>query len=185
MVKQTDEADLLRRAGRGDTGAFGALYERYLDTIYRYVYYRTGDVQDAEDLTETVFLKAWQAMGGYRITGVPFRAWLFRIAHNSVVDHYRRRRLVEPLERHEQVGDGRSHLDDQVAANEQQRRLVTAVKQLSPLHQHVVVLRFVEELSHDEVAAVLNRTAAAVRVLQHRALKELHALLALEEAKHA
>ncbi|MCA9972486.1 MAG: sigma-70 family RNA polymerase sigma factor, partial [Anaerolineales bacterium] len=162
MDKRADDSELVQRAVHGDTEAYGTLYELHLDAIYRYVFYRAGNVHDAEDLTETVFLRGWQAIGSYVVNGVPFRAWLYRIAHNCVVDHYRGRRPAEPLALYANLEDERPHLDDRVAVNEQMRRLVAAVRQLSPQHQHVLILRFVEGLSHDEVAGVLKRRVGAV-----------------------
>src|SRR5512135_1339680 len=81
--------DLIARARRGDVQAFGELYEHSLDAIYRYIFYRVGEVAEAEDLTETVFLKAWEALDRYEVRDVPFTAWLYRIAHNVIIDRHR------------------------------------------------------------------------------------------------
>src|SRR5439155_10717156 len=93
-----DEAYLVARAVERDAAAFGRLYEAYLDRIFRYVYFRVGSTSDAEDLTEQVFLKAWEAIDRYQPRGTPFTAWLYRLAHNLVIDYYRSRRPTTPLE---------------------------------------------------------------------------------------
>src|SRR5512137_2072325 len=97
-TSQPPEEDLIARAVQGDADAFGDLYERYLARIYRYTFYRVNDVADAEDLTEVVFLKAWKALGDYRAGVVPFGAWLYRIAHNVIIDRHRTRKETLPLE---------------------------------------------------------------------------------------
>jgi RNA polymerase sigma-70 factor (ECF subfamily) len=185
MADVLDEHALIIRAQNGDTEAFGGLYEYYLDTIYRYVYYRVQNHQDAEDLTETVFLKAWQKIPDYRIGKTPFIAWVYRIAHNSVIDHYRTRKETVPLNEQLPLSDGKMSLEAHILSQEQKQTLTEAIKRLSPLHQHVLVLRFINGLKPAEVAEVLDRNVGAVRVLQHRALKALHTLLTAEEVTNA
>lgn len=185
MDSKKNEARLVARAVEGDAEAFGDLYEIHLDAIYRYVYYRTSNHQDAEDLTETVFLKAWRAIGRYQVDSSPFRAWLYRIAHNAVVDHYRAYQETEPLALHPTLSDDGGHVEQQIQRREWTDRLNQVIGRLSPLHQDVLVLRFINGLSHAEVAEILERSAGSVRVLQHRALKELEALLAVEDSRHA
>ncbi|MGD2146302.1 MAG: sigma-70 family RNA polymerase sigma factor, partial [Anaerolineae bacterium] len=94
---RSNEEKLVRRAVRGDAEAFGDLYVLHLDAIYRYIFYRVRDEKRAEDLTETVFIRAWEAIEGYEHRGYPFSSWLYRIAHNTVVDYYRADREEEPL----------------------------------------------------------------------------------------
>src|SRR5437588_12660453 len=92
-----NEAELAERASMHDQEAFAELYNSYVDKIYKYVYYKVGDATDAEDLCEQVFMKAWEAIGRYRWCGYPFSSWLYKLAHNVVVDHYRTRRETLPL----------------------------------------------------------------------------------------
>lgn len=178
------EMTLVRRAIRGDAESFGTLYEQHLEAIYRYVYFRVSDHHDAEDLTETVFLKAWQAIANYELDEVPFVAWLYRIAHNTVIDHYRRTQHEEPLVDDVQMSDRQPLLEGQIVAQEKSAQLVQAIRRLPPMQQHVVILRFIEGLTHAEAAAVLHKEEGTVRVLQHRALKQLQLLLVVEETKH-
>jgi RNA polymerase sigma-70 factor (ECF subfamily) len=167
------EDELLTRARQGDREAFGDLYERHLDAIYRYVFYRVEDAADAEDLTETVFLKAWNALAGYRPGEVPFSAWLYRIAHNAIIDRHRTRKAHLPLDAQTMLADNLDSPEDQLDLKQRVEALVKAMRRLRPTHQQVLTLRFIGGLSHAETGRVLRRSEAAVRVLQHRALSEL------------
>lgn len=185
MPIEQDDSRLTSRIRKGDKKAFGDLYERYLDDIYRYVYYRVSNHQDAEDLTEGIFLKAWEGIPGYR-GEVPFRAWIYRIAHNTIIDHYRTRKKTLPLtEQIILVDEKNPDLEKHLVAQENVAQLVNIMNQLSPLHQHVLTLRFINGLSVKEVAQILDRNVGAVRVLQHRALKAAQAFFTAEEITHA
>ncbi len=169
--------ELIVRASRGDTAAFGDLYERYLNTIYRYVLYRVSDVAEAEDLTETTFLKAWQALADYRVRDVPFQAWLYRIAHNVIVDQHRTRKETLSLDQHLEIRDESASPEDRLGWHENVESLTLALQQLPPAYQQVLALRFISGLSHAETGRVLGRSEEAVRVIQYRALSALRALL--------
>jgi RNA polymerase sigma-70 factor (ECF subfamily) len=175
------EAELIERARRGEAAAFGDLYERHLDAIYRYVFYRVGDRAEAENLTQTVFLKAWEALAKYRTQAVAFSAWLYRIAHNTVIDYYRTKKDDAPLE-HPRLLQGEAEgLEEQLAQKQSAEALARAIRQLDETDQQVLVLRFVSGLSHAETGKVLGRNEGYVRVLQHRALNALRARLKREE----
>lgn len=163
-------------AAQRDRRAFGVLYRRYLEPIYAYAFYQLGDHHDAEDVTERVFLSALKALGGYRDRGSTFRAWLFRIAHNAVLNARRseKRRRTEPLPADLEEPSAASSDPAGVAARtDEMRRVRAAVDELSPDRRQVIVLRFVDGLSTTEIAEVLQRSEGAVRVLQHRALREI------------
>jgi RNA polymerase sigma-70 factor (ECF subfamily) len=173
------ESVLVERAIAGDAEAFGELYVLHLDAIYRYIYYRVGDAQDAEDLTEQVFLRVWQALPGYEQRGYPFSSWLYRIAHNAVVDYHRERGGATgalPLEDWVENGSRAAALDEVISA-EEAAALSAAVKQLSDDQQQVILLRFVEGMSHAQVAHIVGKSEGACRVIQHRALAALSQLL--------
>lgn len=179
-VAAEDEARWVERATAGDFDAFAALYARHLDAIYRYIYYRTGDVRDAEDLTEQVFLKAWQAMARYQPLGSSFCHWLYRISHNVVVDHHRRAKRVvnEELKTDDLPPDGAEwSLLDAVISAEESAALAAAIVRLPEDHQQVILLRFIEGLGHAEIAQILNKSEVACRGIQYRALAALHRLL--------
>lgn len=176
----TDEV-LLSRALEGDQGAFGLLYERYLDPLYRYIFYRTGDPKEAEDLTERTFLKVWERLPVLRRREPirNFRAWIFRISHNLVVDYYRTRRKAVPLDWDATLASEGTEPAELAEASEERQRLAGAISQLEPLHQQVITARFINSLSHAETAEIIGRSEGYVRVLQYRALKKLRRLLAI------
>ncbi len=169
------ETKLIERAVRGDGEAFGELYQNHLDEIYRYIYYRVGDERDAEDLTELVFLKAWQALPAYRIDGSPFSCWLYRIAHNAVIDYHRCHPPVtlsidDPCGPEAVEGNPLK----QVIAYEESRSLAQAISNLTEEQQQVIILRFIEGQSHAEIARILDKREGACRMIQNRALIALH-----------
>ena len=171
----TPDNDLLERAVRGDAEAFGLLYRLHLARVYRFVHYRVSDPLEAEDLTETVFLKAWEALPAYQQAGLPWTAWLFRIAANTVIDHYRTRRPHDGLE--ETLPDEALELVERVSLSEERGKVREALQQLPPDQRRLLWLRFVDGLSHAEVASMLGKTEGNVRVMQHRALAALARLL--------
>jgi RNA polymerase sigma-70 factor, ECF subfamily len=175
-----NEARWVELAAAGDFDSFAALYSCHLDTIYRYIYYRTADVHDAEDLTEQVFLQAWESMAKYRPVGSCFCNWLYRIAHNLVVDHHRRqkRRSEENLEDELELADadGETALEAVITA-EECAALAAAVAQLPDDQQQVLLLRFIEGLGHTEIAQIINKSEGACRVVQYRALVALKKIL--------
>src|SRR5579875_3153258 len=173
--------DLARRVSQRDADAFQALYETYLDTVYRYVYYKVGNGQLAEDLTQQIFLKAWEAIHRYQWRELPFQHWLLRLARNAVIDYYRSTKpsnanLLDPM--------GES-IDPEVelAHGEMVQTLQDAVRQLPEEQREVIVLRFIEQMPHAEVARQLGKSTATVRVIQHRALQALRRLLERDERR--
>lgn len=180
MLTGLDEKVLIERAIRGDANAFGELYSQHLDAIYRYIFFRTGDQQEAEDLTENVFLKAWEALPGYKDYGNPFSSWLYRIAHNVVVDHHRR---IKPVLGNSDIDLLESHQDTKadtlglVLEAEQVEELGKAIIQLTLEQQQVIILRFIEGLSHAEISAIIGKNEGTCRMIQHRGLSSLQKLL--------
>lgn len=162
---------LVMRARTGDADAFGALYDRYQPEIVRYLAARVRDRDLAEDLAQQVFLKAWQAIPRYEQRGAPFRAWLYRMAHNQMVDHFRRLRPTTDLDGVEvpQAAEAEEH----VMTAELHDRLRTALDRLSEDHRQVLVLRFLMEQSAREIGEVMQRKEVTVRGLQMRAIRAL------------
>lgn len=179
--RHADEV-LIRRAVAGDKQAFGELYERHLDEVYRYIFYRTADPREAEDLTETVFLKVWEALPRFRPEETSFRTWLYRVAHNLVVDHYRTRKTATQLEEGSALPDPSPSPEQQIMAREREQQIARWIAKLPPDYQQVLTLRFVQDLSHAETAQILGRSEAAVRVLQYRALRALRKVIAEEQS---
>jgi RNA polymerase sigma-70 factor (ECF subfamily) len=171
------EKQLVARALAGDEKAFGDLYERYLADIYQYIYYRVNCRQEAEDLSEAVFLRAWKALDENPPDEFTFRLWLYRIAHNAIVDHYRTRKELVGLEAAADVPDPIEGPEEAAAGREKIAALRQAMQSLSQDHQQVLTCRFIAGLSHAETAAIMARSEQAVRALQYRALAGLRDLL--------
>ena len=173
----SDEAELVQRAVDHDPEAFGRLYDIHVDRVYRHIYYRVGNEQDAEDLTQQVFLKAWQAIARYKRMASPFIAWLMTISHNLVVDFYRTRKDKAYLEA-EILADGPASNPEQAAERSlEQQRLRRAILKLGSDEQQVVILRFMEGFQFSEIASVLGKKEGNVRVILHRALVKLRSIL--------
>jgi RNA polymerase sigma-70 factor, ECF subfamily len=172
------ERALVARAIGGDEAAFAQLYDRYAERIYRHVSYRVGRPEDAEDVTQQVFLQAWRALGRYKQTETPFVAWLMTIAHNAVVSFYRRARSAASLEA--EGVDPPAPSEAGLAAAEARvdhERVRRAMRQLRPELQQVLAMRFLEDLPSRDVASALGTTEGNVRIMQHRALLALRKLL--------
>lgn len=170
--------DLVRKAVDGDGDAFAEIYLAYQDAIYRYIFFRVSDDAEAEDLTEEVFLRAWEALPNFRVRKVPFKSWLYRIAHNLVIDRHRKRRpIVMPSEAIIDEPARRPLPEETVARMENHQALRQAILKLNAIEQEVILLRFVSGLSHQEVAKAIGKSPAASRVIQHRALTRLQKYL--------
>lgn len=174
-----DELSLVRKAAT-QTEAFGELYERHVRKIYNYIYYRTGNHHDAEDLTARVFQRALNHIASYQDQGVPFSAWLYRIAHNLVANWHRdrSRRPVVPLEDQFYMRGPTPHPELLAIAAEQRDLLLAAVRRLPPERQQLLILKFVERLSNAQIGEIMDRTEGAIKSLYHRTLNKLREELA-------
>jgi RNA polymerase sigma-70 factor, ECF subfamily len=178
-----EDRNLALRAGKGDAAAFGALYDRYVEAVYRYVFYRVRNDADAEDLVSDVFMRALRAIPRYE-PRVAFLAWLYRIARNAVIDRARRSRTQISFE------DALAHPNaDQVVepdatilALSDKEAVRAALAKLTPLQQEVIVLRFVEGYSTLEIANLVGKREGTVRGIQFRALEALRTLIPSREA---
>jgi len=168
------DAELVEKA-KTSQEAFGALYERYITKIYNYIYYRTSNVHDAEDLTAKVFTRAMSHIENYVDQGVPFQAWLYRIAHNLVANWHRDNKRRKIISLDDYVATSlRSDSPDRVAEdNDEKERMLDAIKQLPEERQQLLVLKFVERLSNAEIGEIMDRTEGAIKSLYHRTLLSL------------
>lgn len=166
-------------AAQADRAAFDVLYRRYLDRVYAYAFYQLGDHHDAEDATERTFMAALAALPSFRTDGAGFRAWLFRIAHNTVANarRTRHRRRTEPMPEGFERPAPNADPAGLVAQADETRRVLAALAALPDERRQVVLLRFVDGLSSREIGEVLGRSPGAARVLLHRALRDLADLL--------
>ncbi len=169
-----EEDSLILNAKKGDGKAFGELYDEYVTRIYRFIFLKVRRKQDAEDLTHQVFLNAWQNIGRYESRGFPFGSWLYRIASNAVIDFYRTSRNHAPLEAvpEETFAELATH-EELVDVAFDMHTIRTAIQKLEGDQQTVVILRFIDDRTNKEIAELLGKSEGAVRVIQHRALKQL------------
>lgn len=171
MVDPGDELVLDAAIG-GDSEAFGILYERYVTRIFNYIYYRVGNVSDAEDLTERVFTRALRHIGNYSQRGLPFSAWLYRIAHNLVANWHRdsSRRKYVPLDDRLLLSQHFNFPEQELLRSEEQERLIQVIHSLPEERQELLILKFVDDLSNSEIGKVMGRTEGAIKSLYHRTL---------------
>lgn len=166
--------DLVERAQNGDRLALEELYLLHFDRIYSYLHMSVGSRHDAEDLTTQTFVRMLEAIGRFQWRSVPFSAWLFRIAHNLAMDHFRANRRWQPEEEvPESVRGEESSAEEQALASLGQTSMLTLIERLSPEQRQVLTLKFVFRFSNGEAAAILGKTEGAVKSLQHRALASL------------
>ena len=174
--RSNDDVQIINKVKNGDAEAFGMLYEQYAEMIFRYIYSHLENRLDAEDLTEDIFIRAWRSLPQYDERGLPFSAFLFRIARNSLIDFYRQKKPLQSLDEIEiqsnQVGP-----EEAVELTFENLDLRDTIAQLREDYRNVVIFRFLSGLSPEETAQVMQRSVGAVRVLQHRALSMLKDLL--------
>ena len=173
--------DIVRRAQAGDQSAFAELYEMHYDQIFRYISFKCGNRLEAEDLTGEVFLKMLESIHKFKFQGFPFTSWLYRIAHNLVVDNFRRkgRKPTVPLDKVLNFSGGAdSDMENQVQLSWSMREVVEAMDNLTGLQREVITLRFVAGLSIAETANAVGRKENAVKALQHAGIRKLRHVLA-------
>jgi RNA polymerase sigma-70 factor, ECF subfamily len=180
-ISELEVESIVDRAVSGDTEAFGRLYDIYADRIYRHIYYRTSNVEDARDLTQEVFTKAWQGLPRYKRTGTPFLGWLFTISHNRVIDYYRTKKDHAYLNPEIIMEDRESSPEKLVEAEFTQQEVRKAILQLPEDQQQVILMSFIEGFEYKEIAAILNKTEGNIRVITHRGLKKMREILSKEE----
>jgi len=172
---ELNEEQVLGRASTGDRDAFGVLYERYVERIYNYVYYRTGNLHDAEDLTARVFQRAMNHIHTYTDRGVPFSAWLYRIAHNLVANWHRDRgrRQEIPINDLPVLPSRGDHPERNLVRSQEEEALLRLIRRLPAERQNLLILKFVENMSNAEIGRTMGRSEGAVKSLYHRTLLAL------------
>ena len=178
MDSRSNLPKLLVRAAEGDRHAFGEFYALHLNEIYRYILFRVYDHDEAEDLTAKVFLEAWESLASREPNVNNIRAWIYRIARNKVIDYLRTRKRLEPIEDNPDKKLQSTWLESEMDQLFISQKLAEGVRQLSPDYQEIIILRFINRMSHAEVAEIMNITASHVRVLQYRALRQMRELIA-------
>ncbi len=180
----TEPDEALAERAKLDREAFGVLYERHLRRIYNYVYYRTGSVADAEDLTARTFYQALANLQRYRVQGVPFSAWLFRIAHNLVANWHRDsgRHRAMPIDGFTELPDPGDDPPLVAESSEERVELRRVIARLPADRQQLLILKFVEQMPNAEIAVVMGRTEGAVKALLHRTIESLKTQLTVDKA---
>ena len=175
-----DEGSLVRRAQQHDQEALTQLYEENFDRIYRYVVLKIGDRMEAEDITQRVFLKALQSISSFRWKGVPFSAWLYRIAHNQIVDYLRKKTKRATVPLNESLTSGTGDPGAAAELNMDIESLASATRKLTKAQQEVISLRFAGGLPIAQVAGVMGKSEGAVKALQHSAILSLRKVMVAE-----
>lgn len=182
---QDDLEDFVRGAQAGDTNSLAQIYTRFYDQIFRYVSFKIGNTSEAEDIAEEVFLRMLKSVATFKIKGPPFSSWLFRIAHNLVVDYFRRngRKQIQPLDAAAMVSDVfSSDLDHRLDVKLLMQQVSVAMEGLTDLQKEVITLRFVGELSVRETAEAVGKKENAVKALQHAGIKNLRRGMNVKQA---
>jgi RNA polymerase sigma-70 factor (ECF subfamily) len=171
MAAVTEE-NAVTRASQGDGEAFSFLYERNVTRIYNYIYYRIGSEPDAEDLTARVFFRAFGHINTYVEKGVPFSAWLYRIAHNLIANFHRdsHRRKEVPLEDQPEMPHHADHPESALVKSQEVEQLLKGIRRLTSDRQQLLILKFVEDYSNAEIADIMGKSEGAIKSLYHRAL---------------
>ncbi|MEK7195397.1 MAG: sigma-70 family RNA polymerase sigma factor [Patescibacteria group bacterium] len=172
------EEKIIKRAVEGKSSAFGSLYDHYHSKIYRFVLMKVSRREEAEDITHQVFLSAWQNIKSYKDLGYPFSSWLYRIARNQVADYYRSKKSESSLENFDPeyfISPATISLD--LSLKMEMEKVILAIRKLKPEYQDVIIMRFVEDMPVKETAEAIQKSEGAVKLLQHRAIKELKKIL--------
>lgn len=167
---------ILRQAQAGQDEALTHLYNTYFERIYRFVFYRVSHKETAEDLTEEVFVKLFKKLKDLEQLGA-FEGWLFQIARNQVIDYYRRKKQLVPLEEVENTLEYETNIVDIVNLKTEQVVFIKLMKELSPEQQQVIKLKFLEDIDNEIIAQIMNKSEGAIRVIQHRAIAKLKELI--------
>ncbi len=179
MAADSGVRNLVKKAKGHDPDAFGLLYDEYVDQIFRYVYYKVGNFAESQDLTGQTFLKAFENIDSYEMRDVAFSSWLYRIAHNLVVDYFRKESKRESVTLEEQppVPSNRGNPVDMVMAEMDSERLYRAMHKLTHNQREVLVLKFIDSLSNNQVSEIMGISVGAVKSTQKRGLLSLNRIL--------
>lgn len=174
-----DIISLIERSKQGDEEAFGQLYDCYAQRIFRYVRIKVQNREEAQDILQEVFTKAFLGLRSLDLQGLNFTAWLYRVTSNTINDHFRKRYAQpEPLEINESIDvQDKTSLLEEVSVGSDLEIVRASFKKLSPVYRQVLELRFFQDLTLDEVAMAMNKSNLAVRILQHRALKKVQGII--------
>ncbi len=169
-----DEKSLILQAKQGDEQAFGQLYELYFERIFKFIYFRVNHKETAEDLSEEVFIKAWEKIAD--VKEVSFGGWLYQIAKNKVIDYYRQKKQVVDLEDVQNFLESDERLSESTNTVIERRLFMVLLKELTPEQQIIIKLKFIEDMDNSEIAELISKSEGSIRVIQHRAIQKLQEL---------
>ncbi len=173
-ISEKEIKQIIKKVQKGDIDSFGTIYEIFAERIYRYIYLKVSNKEIAEDLTQQVFIKAWEAIGDFKFKNNPFSSWLYSIARNSVTDFYRKKKPDFSLDEEIKIDlFDEKDLNEELINKEEVDNILKKIYQLPSDQKELLILRFVEDLSYEEIAKIMNKTPLNLRVIQHRALNRL------------
>lgn len=175
-IVPTDPRELMRLAKEGDADAFGKIYELYFTPVFRYIYLRVNNKQDAEDLAQVVFLKVYASISRFEEQGKSPLSYFFTVARNTIIDHWRKKKdvLFENQEEYTAQTDSRTeNPDDVIQKNETENMLRRAIQELTEEQQSVIILKFINDFSNKEISTMLQKKEETIRQIQCRAIKTL------------
>lgn len=176
IIPDPDLEQTLKQAQAGSDAALTQLYNTYFERIYRFIFYRVSHKETAEDLTEDVFVKLFKKLKNLEQPAA-FEGWLFQIARNQVIDYYRSKKQLVPLEEVENTLEYETNIVDIVNLKTEQVVFIKLLKELTPEQQQVIKLKFLEDINNSVIAQMLQKTEGAIRVIQHRAIAKLKELI--------
>lgn len=174
---------LAQRAQSGHVDSFGKIYDLLVEKIYRFIFFRIGVREETEDLTEEVFFKVYQKIQSYRNEGVPFEAWIFKIARNQIIDYYRTKKDLSSLDDHFEIEDPGLTPEEYTEKTISQEEMLEALKKIPDSYQELIILKFIEGKDNEEISHILDKPIAHIRVLQSRSLKALKKVVKKEKKK--
>jgi len=174
-IQEISDEEALKRAAQGDRESFGLIYDRYITRIFNYIYYRTGNTHDAEDLTSQVFSRALKHITNYQDRGVPFSAWLYRIAHNLVANWHRDKSRKQEFALEDGIWSSKeSDLPESVLLRvEQHEEILELIRDIPEDRQMLIILKFVDHMPNAEIGKIMGKTEGAIKSLYHRTLLSL------------
>jgi RNA polymerase sigma-70 factor, ECF subfamily len=180
-LEKVSDFELIERVAKGDVAAYGRLYDRYVEQIYRFIYFRVNSRQETEDIVEVVFLKTFEQVKYKGLKIEKLKPWLYRTANNLVIDYYRSRKELLDLEQADTLSNPENVPESIMIEKQEHYQLWKALETLEPKMQQVIIYRFVNRLSHEETAQIMELKVEYLRVLQYRALQKLRKVLEEKE----
>jgi RNA polymerase sigma-70 factor (ECF subfamily) len=175
--KRENIKELVKKAKEGFPNAFAEIYDCYFSQIYRFIFLRVNNREEAEDLSQQVFVKAWESIRDFQEKGFPFSSWLYRIARNLVIDFYRTKKQTTELNENILIEDSSSEVDNRLFVSFVGKEISKAFNFLTSEQKEVIILRFVQDLSYREIAKIMDKNQPALRILQYRAINKLKNIL--------